>query len=52
MSIAIITSPANAISNLTDLVTEVRDEMERLRARLDGLERSLADLDDTPQTDA
>ena len=28
MSIAIITSPANAISNLTDLVTEVRDEMD------------------------
>ena len=34
------------------LVGEVRDEMARLRARLDGLERSLADLDDTPQTDA
>ena len=30
------------------LVGEVRDEMERLRARLDGLERSLADFDDTP----
>ena len=28
------------------LVGEVRDEMDRLRARLDGLERSLAELDD------
>ena len=28
------------------LVGEVRDEMDRLRARLDGLERSLTDLDD------
>ena len=32
------------------LVGEVRDEMERLRARLDGLERSLAELDDDTQT--
>ena len=29
------------------LVGEVRDEMDRLRARLDGLERSLSDLDDS-----
>lgn len=33
------------------LVGEVRDEMERLRARLDGLERTLTDLDgDDPAT--
>ena len=30
------------------LVGEVRDEMARLRDRLDGLERSLAELDDEP----
>jgi len=29
------------------LVGEVRDEMERLRVRLDGLERTLSDLDDS-----
>lgn len=34
------------------LVGEVRAEMDRLRARLDGLERTLSDLDDTqPPTD-
>ena len=34
------------------LVGEVRDEMDRLRARLDGLERSLEEIDDTtPTTD-
>lgn len=30
------------------VVGEVRAEMDRLRARLDGLERSLTDLDDHP----
>ncbi|PAP77277.1 polyhydroxyalkanoate synthesis regulator DNA-binding domain-containing protein [Rubrivirga marina] len=32
------------------LVGEVRDEMDRLRARLDGLERSLSELDDDTKT--
>ena len=33
-------------------IGEVRDEMDRLRARLDGLERTLKELDDTASPDA
>lgn len=41
MTIAINTSPANAISNLSDLVTEVRDEMDDTGFATDKIYRAI-----------
>lgn len=41
MSIAISTSPANAISNLSDLVIEVRDEMDDSGFAIDKIYRAV-----------
>lgn len=42
MSIAIVTTPESAISNLSDLVTEIRDEMDDTGFDIDKIYRAIA----------
>lgn len=41
MSIAVVTSPANSISTLADLVTEIRDEMDDTAFAADKINRAI-----------
>lgn len=42
MSLVVVTSPENAISNLTDLVTEVRDELDDSAYDITAIYRAIA----------